>query len=67
MKAKEFVKRHKKLEADIAQAVNKLVIEYQDEVGIGVDGITITANDCTAMGDDFQKNYFQPKVHLDIF
>lgn len=66
MKAREFVERHKKLESDIADAINTLVSEYQDEVGLGVRDIDIDSLETTVMGDDFRKFTRSASVKLDL-
>lgn len=66
MKAREFVERHKKLESDISDAINALVSDYQDEVGLGVRSIDIDQLETTNMGDEFRTFARYASVKLDL-
>ncbi len=66
MSAKEFVARYRKLESDLSQAIYNLISDYEEETGMGVDGIDIELLQNRAMGGDKMTILVNTSVKLDL-
>ena len=65
MNIKEMVDKKAKTEKEIQIHLEKIIEQFQDDIGIGVNAIYIKMIDCTQIGDKY-KRFFISDVDISI-